>query len=380
MPKNLRLESIRHHLLSALEEAGAGRTGRERDLWEQVSRSLQVSQDEQRQIIACWSEPRVGSVTIDRTAFKLYQRGDLPVSISRSDPSTANADAARRVVTEIGRSIELDVSGGDDRLRREEEFHDEWAAGVDPADVTVAASFEACTAPENRFIVSLLGDIEGKEVLDLGCGLGEAAVYFAGLGARVTACDLSRGMLDTVEALARRHGAHVRVHQAPADDTGLSGGSFDVVYAANLLHHVDLDTALGEIQRLLKPGGTFVSWDPLAHNPLINVYRRMASSVRTSDEHPLRMGDLELFRQRFEGVGYRCFWLWTLLIFVRFYVWERVHPSKERYWKKILSESERLAPLYGPLEALDRVTLRVVPWLGRYCWNVVVWGRKRRTA
>jgi SAM-dependent methyltransferase len=281
------------------------------------------------------------------------------------------------LVAKIAKHLGLPVVNMEDgRFKREEDFHDEWAASVLPEQVLVKESFEVCTAPENRFILELLGDLQDRRVLDLGSGLGEAAVFFALRGARVTVCDLSSGMLAVASRVASYHGVDVTLHRAPAEETGLPDASFDVVYAGNALHHVDTERALDEIKRVLVPGGLFVSWDPLAHNPLINIYRRMATEVRTHDEHPLRMRDLDLFRARFRDVQWRCFWFLTLVIFLRFYLVERVHPSKERYWKKILTDAERLSPIYRRLEAWDKSILSVAPWLGRFCWNIVVWGRK----
>lgn len=262
-----------------------------------------------------------------------------------------------------------------ERLRSEQAFHDDWAASTRPEDVLVRESFEACTAPEHRYILERLGDLRGRRLLDLGSGLGEAAVYFALRGAEVTACDLSAGMLGVVGRVAARHGVRVTLRQAPAERTGLPAGGFDIVYAGNLLHHVDIPATLDEVRRVLVPGGVFVSWDPLAHNPLINVYRRMAAALRTPDEHPLRMRELELFRERFGEVSHRCFWLTSLAVFLRFYL-EGAHPSRERYWKKILKEAERLRPFYERLERWDRALLAALPFLGRYCWNIVVWARK----
>jgi hypothetical protein len=53
-----------------------------------------------------------------------------------------------------------------------------------------------------------------------------------------------------------------------------------------------------------------------------------------------------------------------------------VHPSKERYWKKIILEHERLTPMYRRLEKLDRFVLGWCPWLKRFCWNIAVCGTK----
>ncbi|MEM7357006.1 MAG: class I SAM-dependent methyltransferase [Acidobacteriota bacterium] len=259
-----------------------------------------------------------------------------------------------------------------ERFEAEEAFHNEWATSVDLDSVMVDASFESCTAPEGRRIVEWLGDLRGKQLLDVGCGLGEAAVYFAKQGAEVTATDLSGEMLALTERVAERHGVRVATAKGPAETLPFDDASFDVVYAGNVLHHGDTAAMIDELHRLLRPGGVAVTWDPLHHNPLINVYRRMATQVRTEDEHPLRIQDLELFRRRFRQVDHECFWFFTLLTFVRFFVIERVHPNKERYWKKVIAEADRLEPFYSRLERWDRHLLGRLPWLGRYCWNVAV--------
>ena len=263
-----------------------------------------------------------------------------------------------------------------DTQLQEESFHDSWAGSIKVDEVMVDEAFEACTAPENRIVLGRLGDLRGRKILELGCGAGEASVYFAKQGAEVTATDLSAGMLEVVQKVAAKHGVKVSIKQAVSSRLDFPDNSFDIVYAANLLHHVEIEPTLAEAARVLKPGGRFASWDPLAHNPLIKVYRLMATEVRTADEHPLRMSDLALFRKHFAGVTFETAWLFTLWIFLRFLVVERVHPNRERYWKKILVEHRRLEREYRFLERLDRRVLGWFPFLKRYCWNIVVVARK----
>jgi SAM-dependent methyltransferase len=264
----------------------------------------------------------------------------------------------------------------DDLKQREEQFHDEWASSIDPADVAVDVSWSAVTCPEHAWIRDKLGDLRGKRVLDLGCGAGEAAVWFAKQGAEVVASDLSPEFLNLVEKVADLHGVRVQTHRADADKLGLPAESFDVVYAGNVLHHVNTDQTLEIIAEVLKPGGVLVSWDPLCHNPVINVYRRMASGVRTPDEHPLHIRDLGKFRRHFARVDSECFWFCTLYLFLHFFLIERVHPSKERYWKKVVREHRRLTPMYNRLARWDRAVLRRIPFLKRYCWNMCVYAVK----
>ena len=61
--------------------------------------------------------------------------------------------------------------------KREAAFHDAWAGSTTIDDVLVRESFEAPTAMENRFILSRMGDLKDKRLLDIGAGLGESSVY-----------------------------------------------------------------------------------------------------------------------------------------------------------------------------------------------------------
>ena len=175
----------------------------------------------------------------------------------------------------------------DSRLKLEEDFHDEWADSEDLSKIDVRLINEATTAPEMRYIHKKLGDIKGKRLLDVGCGLGEASTYFAMRGADVTATDLSSGMLRVTSELAALNGTSVKTHKASAEGLNIPEGQlFDIVYTGNLLHHVDVEKTLLQMKAVLKPGGTLVTWDPLHYNPVINSYRKKVTSVRTPDEHP----------------------------------------------------------------------------------------------
>lgn len=256
-------------------------------------------------------------------------------------------------------------------LKKEEKFHDHWAAGVDLEAVHPVHFFEACTAPENRWIKSKLGNMKGKKILELGCGFGEGSVYFAMQGADVTASDLSEGMLDVAEKVAEYNHTHIKTVKCSADNLPFQDESFDIVYAANMLHHVDLERTLQEASRVLKRGGIFASIDPLAHNPIINIYRRMASEVRTEDEHPLKMKEIKTFKKYFSKITCRASWFFTLIVFLKYYFIDHV-DLRERYWRKILDESQEIEGLYCKLEKLDIKILKIFPFLKKYCWNISV--------
>ena len=260
----------------------------------------------------------------------------------------------------------------DETLKRERHFHDAWAAAIDVDGIRVADYFEACTAPENRFILQQMGDIRGKLLLDLGCGAGENSVYLAKKGARCVATDYSPGMVEVALQLAAANGVEIEGRTANAMALEFPDNTFDLVYASNLLHHIpDPKIALKEMHRVLKPGGKACFWDPLKHNPVINVYRRMATEVRTEDEMPLDINIVNYIKSVFSEVAYDTCWIATLWIFLRFYLIEKVNPNKERYWKKIIIEQERLKPEYRRLEKLDRI-LKKIPLMKRFAWNIAV--------
>ncbi len=110
---------------------------------------------------------------------------------------------------------------------------------------------------ERPAMVTLAGDVDGHRVLDAGCGSGPLAETLRAEGAIVTGMDSSPAMVD----LARRRlgdDADLRVADLgaplPFDD-----GSFDTVVASLVLHYLqDWAAPLGELRRVLRPGGRLV--------------------------------------------------------------------------------------------------------------------------
>ncbi|HBP51129.1 MAG: Methyltransferase, UbiE/COQ5 family [Candidatus Shapirobacteria bacterium GW2011_GWE1_38_10] len=258
----------------------------------------------------------------------------------------------------------------------EENFYDNWVKEVKAEKINVEELFTAITAPENEYILKYLGPLKGKRILEVGCGFGEASVYFAKKGARVVASDISQKMVDFVKKLSKLNGVETKVLKFSCNRIPFPDNSFDVVYAANVLHHVDIESSVKEIKRVLKKGGSFVAWDPLIHNPLINVYRKKAFKVRTKNEHPLKLSEVITIRSYFRSVRIRYTWFLTLWIFIKYYLIDRVDVNRERYWKKVIVEADKLRFPYLILERIDRIILKIFPILHKYCWNVVIMGKK----
>jgi SAM-dependent methyltransferase len=99
--------------------------------------------------------------------------------------------------------------------------------------------------------------LKGKQVLEIGCGMGFDTVELLKRGVRVTATDLTPAAI----AAAQRHLAVEGLHAedlrvANALDLPFPDESFDGVYAIGCLHHTgDMPRAVREVHRVLKPGG-----------------------------------------------------------------------------------------------------------------------------
>jgi len=93
----------------------------------------------------------------------------------------------------------------------------------------------------------------GKRVLEVGCGTGLVLEKLAPHAAHAVGIDLSPGMLEH----ARRRG--LDVHLGSATQLPFEAESFDVVCSFKVLAHVpDIDAALREVSRVLRPGGVAV--------------------------------------------------------------------------------------------------------------------------
>jgi ubiquinone/menaquinone biosynthesis C-methylase UbiE len=113
-------------------------------------------------------------------------------------------------------------------------------------------------ALEEPVVRAALGDVNGLRALDLGCGTGRHALWFAEQGAVVTAVDFSEGML----AEARQKLFAERVHFLQHDlhePLPFEDGEFDVVVSGLVLEHIqDLPRLFLEIRRVVKPEGRVV--------------------------------------------------------------------------------------------------------------------------
>lgn len=79
-----------------------------------------------------------------------------------------------------------------------------------------------------------------------------------------------------------------------------SDDTFDIIFGTGILHHLDLETAVKEIFRVLKKDGEIVFLEPLGRNPVGRLIRRLTPEARTPDETPLDKQHFRILEQYFD--------------------------------------------------------------------------------
>lgn len=179
----------------------------------------------------------------------------------------------------------------------------------------------------------------GAHALELGCGTGVFLERVARCGARLQGLDLSPDLL----AQARtRLGplAEVTLTRGNAEALPYRSASFDAVYGSSILHHLELETALSEAWRVLRPGGRVVFAEPNILNPQVLVMFRFPPAKQRFGVSPDEMA-FSRFRARsaLERAGFQD---------VRVEPFDFLHPGTPPAW---------IERVLGLSLALERVPL-----------------------
>jgi 2-polyprenyl-3-methyl-5-hydroxy-6-metoxy-1,4-benzoquinol methylase len=111
----------------------------------------------------------------------------------------------------------------------------------------------------------LPGELAGKRLLDVGCGMGTFAIEAGRKGARATGVDFAPAALRAAARVAAAEGVAVSFLQGDGATLPVRAGSFDVVLAADVTEHLDeatLAAVLGEAHRVLAHAGRLVLYTP----------------------------------------------------------------------------------------------------------------------
>lgn len=119
----------------------------------------------------------------------------------------------------------------------------------------------------------ILADVDGLDVLELGCGGGQCSIALATRGANVTGVDLSRAQLQYARDVLAQHDTGAPVSLVEGDITTLpfTANRFDLVFNASVFQWVDdLDSVFQHVARVLRPDGRFVFSTPNPYYDIID--------------------------------------------------------------------------------------------------------------
>jgi len=206
-----------------------------------------------------------------------------------------------------------------------------------------------------------LYDPRGKRVLLYGCGPARGAGRFVQAGAaHIAGIDISDAEIAQAWRTAREGGYDEQVdfRAGDAHATGFPDDSFDLIVGSAILHHLDVSRALAELRRVLAPAGRAVFLEPLAHNPLLRLGRRLTPSARTADEHPFTVADWQLCAEVFPDFWHREVELTSIPLMP-------LNLVLPRSWQRALAQhvrrlDDRLLAQYPQLRRFARSTFLVL--------------------
>jgi malonyl-CoA O-methyltransferase len=138
-----------------------------------------------------------------------------------------------------------------DQLTGVRSGYDRWAAVYDD-------DRNPLPALEEPLVREVAGDVQGVDVLDLGCGTGRHSMWLSRAGAKVTAVDFSPGMLEAARRKAGAASIEFVVHDLH-DPLPFPSARFDLLVSGLVLEHLaDLSAFFNEARRVLRPAGRAV--------------------------------------------------------------------------------------------------------------------------
>ena len=197
---------------------------------------------------------------------------------------------------------------------------------------------------------------ESTKVLDFACGSGENGIFAANCGSEVIGIDISPEGVANATNNAKKFNLQdsCKFFEMDGEQMSFEDNTFDLAVEYGALHHVDLDKALSELCRVLKPGAQMMCIEAMRHNPLIHSYRRRTPHLRTEweVEHILGVESFEVMKKYFKTVNAKYFHLSTLALV----------PFRKTLLFPIL---------YPVLDFLDKIILSN-KFLGKYGWIMAI--------
>jgi ubiquinone/menaquinone biosynthesis C-methylase UbiE len=160
---------------------------------------------------------------------------------------------------------------------------------------------------------------QGKKVLDYGCGTGIHSLTPLRIGAKeVVGIDLSEESLKIARERAKKEklADQTRFIKMDCEKLEFDDNSFDIILDGGTFSSLDLDKALPELARVLKPFGKLIGIETLGHNPIFNLKRKwnVARGTRTkwAADHIFKVDDFTRVKKYFNQIQVKYFHLTVL--------------------------------------------------------------------
>ena len=222
--------------------------------------------------------------------------------------------------------------------KREKNFHNKLHLSEELERKSQVKFYKALYGLYSDFLNILKNETKTKDVLDFGCGTGnftEKVINFN--PKKIVAVDISEEAIKKAKNNPGLNRKNIEYRVENCEDLSLNSASFDIAYGSGILHHLNLNKSLNELKRILKKDGKIIFIEPMATNPIINLYRKFTPNARTSDEHPFKFGDIELIKSLFVNVEVKYYGFLTLVFFL-FYK----EPEKSNLFQILKKMDERI--------------------------------------
>ncbi|UCD97094.1 MAG: class I SAM-dependent methyltransferase [Candidatus Bathyarchaeota archaeon] len=199
--------------------------------------------------------------------------------------------------------------------------------------------------------MKLLGNVEGKDVLEIGCGGGHNTIVLAKWGARSTGLDISEEQLKHAERLAHEHKVAVQFHLGNMEQMEMfPDANFDIVLSSCAIGYSEnIERTFHEAFRVLRRGGAFVFC-------VVHPFRNRGRAIRYSGRKLWGIGNYFDRRRRT--------WIWRFGdVVAKFYGY---HRTMQDYFNALTSAGFVVEGLFEPepypLKKMTAEEKRMIPY------------------
>ncbi len=247
----------------------------------------------------------------------------------------------------------------------EKEYHDKFVSTKEVRSFESHFYSPLARDQEETLIFDFLADLQGKSVLFYGSGAHFSLLQkLCQKGANVIAIDISPNTVKIMNnaILSNNLQDHAQALVMDCEALSFKSRAFDIVIARSIIHHLDIDLALNEINRVLKDGsGKFAAIEPLGTNFVINIYRFLTPASRTEDERPLSTHDLKKIKNRFDIRQYKFLYCLTIL----------------SYLQRMVFGDRFFSITFNFLHYIDQKILLKIPLAHYLFWDILILATKK---